>query len=179
MAIGLQGRLETFARLRESELESISELRQLQQEAIDEAFALQIGDSSRRRDIQLASELENLVYNMSQRTKARGVKEKSEKYLWLHKLRFEQTFIDLHSAEQKDVRVRAYFDSLLAACDGDKKLLLAAYKKELDRFYPIARDDIYWMPALRKVHFTPTRRGDTRTSTYTIVHLWGHTMKTT
>jgi len=178
MAIGLIGRLETYAGLRQSELASIADRFQGLKEALDEMHSADIASSSARRDKWLASELDNLVYNMSQRTKARGIKKRSEKYLWLHKLRFEQTFLDLHDADQKDVRVRDFFDPLLAACDGDKRLLLAAYTKVLDRYYPIAREDIYWKPELRKVAFTPTRKGDTRTETYTIIHFWGHIKKT-
>ncbi|HEY8886204.1 MAG TPA: hypothetical protein VIM31_01750 [Candidatus Microsaccharimonas sp.] len=98
--------------------------------------------------------------------------------MWLHKLKFEQTYLDVHTKKQKEARVREYFDPMLAACDGDKTILLAAYKKMLDRYYPIDREDIYWMPVLRMVPFTPTRKSDTRTTTYTIVHLWGHIKKT-
>lgn len=122
-------------------------------------------------------ELDNMVYNMSQRCKARGVREKTDRYAWLHGLAFDQTYLDLYNADQKDYRVREYFEPLLRACGGDKKLLMARYKLALDRYFPVPFDDRVWGPVLRRVPFKPRRKTDKRTTTYTIIHNYSHTKK--
>ncbi|MDB5159944.1 MAG: hypothetical protein JWO99_207 [Candidatus Saccharibacteria bacterium] len=137
-------------------------------------FTDEVAAENARRDTLLAFELDNLVYNMAQRCKARGVKDRTERYIWLHTLKFEDSFLDLSDRDQKDARVREYFDPLLVLCDGDKKTLLDAYIKALDRYFPMGRSDRTWRPELRKVDFTPRRKTDTRTKTYTIVHNWNH-----
>lgn len=129
----------------------------------------------RRRNEVLLFELGNLLVNTKQRFRTRGVDV--EAYVWLHLLRFEQTFIDMFDAETKDWRVHAYFDPMLAACDGDKYLLMRLYKFQLDRNFPITRPGIAWNPQLIKVPYTPRRKSDTRTETFTVIHRWSHPKK--
>ena len=127
-----------------------------------------------RRTAQLDLELDNLVYNTAQRCKARGIKKREDRHEWLHTLSFDQSFLDLNNAEQKDFRVREYFDPLLEACGGNKKLLLERYTLKLDRYFPINRTDLEWGAILRKIPFKSRRKSDTRTTTYTIIHNYRH-----
>jgi len=115
-------------------------------------------------------ELHNLLVNAKQRFRTRRVTEPAE--AWLHMRKFEQTFIDMLDVETKDARVRGYFDPMLAACDGDKRLLMSLYKRELDRLFPITDPGWEWNPQLVLVPYTPRRKSDKRTMTYTIVHRW-------
>ena len=131
-------------------------------------------DEAVRRNTQLDQELNQLVYNMAQRCQARGFKQREDRHEWLHTLSFDQSFLDLSNAERKDFRVREYFDPLLEACDGNKKLLLERYTLKLDRYFPINRTDLEWGAILRKIPFKSRRKSDTRTTTYTIIHNYRH-----
>lgn len=133
-----------------------------------------VEDEAVRRNTQLDQELNQLVYNMAQRCQARGFKQKEDRHKWLHTLSFDQSFLDLSNAEQKDYRVKEYFDPLLEACGGNKKFLLERYKLPLDRYFPLSRTDLEWGPILRKIPFKPQRKSDTRLTTYTIIHNYRH-----
>ena len=133
-----------------------------------------VEDEAVRRNTQLDQELNQLVYNMAQRCQTRGFKQKEDRHKWLHTLSFDQSFLDLSNAEQKDYRVKEYFDPLLEACGGNKKFLLERYKLPLDRYFPLSRTDLEWGPILRKIPFKPQRKSDTRLTTYTIIHNYRH-----
>lgn len=119
-------------------------------------------------------ELDNMVYNMSLRCKARGFKKKLDRFRWLHGLYFDQTYVMLSDSSRRDFRVREYFDPLLRICGGDKKLLMNRYKLALDRYFPVTADGVTWGPVMRKIPFKPRRKSDARIETYTVVHNYHH-----
>jgi len=109
--------------------------------------------------------------NMRDRLKKHGIVYGQAE--WVHKRMFDQTYNDLHDGDSKDFRVRLFFEPLIDAFDGDRKLLLAEYGRALDRDIPIADElNRVWNPVFVTVEYASRRKRDVHARRLTIRHDW-------
>ena len=113
-----------------------------------------------------------LIYNTIQRCKKHGVK-RVDAAVYLHKLLYDETYFDVHDDEERDFKERVFFEPLIVIFDNDKKAMLAAIKKHLERYFPIPGHlNRVWNPVMVLVPFTPKKKSDKRTKRLALRFDW-------
>jgi len=129
-------------------------------------------DSDERWLITNRDFIKDLIYNTARRLKAPGVK-RAELAEILHKKLYEETYDDVSTGEDKERKVRVFFEPLIELFKGDRRAALLEIKRSLDYYFPIpAHLNREWKPEWKTVPYAPKKKADKRTKRVTVQFNW-------
>jgi len=93
--------------------------------------------------------------------------------LYVHKQLYDQTYFDVRTDKERDLKVNAFFEPLVVIFDNDKKAMIASIKRQLDRYIPIPPGlNMEWNPVMVSVPYVSRDKNDTRTKRLTLRFDW-------
>jgi hypothetical protein len=114
----------------------------------------------------------DIFYNTQQRVMKHGATRK-ELAETLHKMVYEESYFDVFDGEDKDYKVRVFFEPLIALFKGNKRAALVEINKSLESLFPIdPKLNREWNAVWVNVPYKPKRKSDKRTKRYTLRFDW-------
>lgn len=114
----------------------------------------------------------DILFNTQQRTLKHGATRK-ELADTLHKMVYDETYFDVFDGEDKDYKVRIFFEPLIALFKGNKRATLIEFNKVLEKLFSIdPKLNREWNAVWVSVPFRPKRKGDKGAKRVTLRFDW-------